>query len=201
MSDDVTRVPIPDPTILTTVQLNREIAALKEVVFTRLDGMDKALNLVNDVALRVPSAVDSAISHLRDLHEEKFKSIALQFSERDTRSEQGSRDSKVAVDAALQAAKEAFVEQNKSSALAIAKSESATMKQIDQLGAMIQTTYSGTNDKIDDIKSRLTLIEGKGFGVVATNLGHQTSSSFVVALVVAGVAVAGFVLMLIDKAR
>jgi hypothetical protein len=101
---------------------------------------------------------------LQRLHEEKFRSVAIQFVERDTRTEQTSRDSKVAVDAALQAAKEAVGEQNKSSAMAIAKSEAATTKQIDQIGVIIQTNTAGFNDKIDDIKSRLTIIEGKATG-------------------------------------
>ena len=43
----------------------------------------------------------------------------------------------VAVDAALQAAKEAVGEQNKSNALAIAKSEATFTKQIDQIGVLI----------------------------------------------------------------
>lgn len=83
------------------------------------------------------------------------------------RTEQSSKDSKVAVDAALQAAKEAVGEQNKSSALAIAKSETATTKQIDQLGILIQNNTKAFDDKISDLKDRLTRIEGMGQGASA----------------------------------
>jgi cation transport regulator ChaB len=104
------------------------------------------------------------ISQLQELHDEKFRSIGTQFSERDIRTEQTSRDSKVAVDAALQAAKEAVGEQNKSSALAIAKSEASTTKQIDQIGLIINSMAKNFDDKIDDMKTRLTTIEGMRIG-------------------------------------
>ena len=179
--------------------LHSEVALLKELLLTRMNAMDKAVDLFQQNLTRVPTDVDrqiatvkelfssklqcmeeaedelrkmsgkwidagSAILHLRELCEEKFASIAIQFRERDTRSEQTQKDSKVAVDTALQAAKESVGEQNKSSALAIAKSEASTSKNIDQIGVMIGSTNTATTDKIDDIKQRLTLLEGRGQG-------------------------------------
>lgn len=194
-------IPVPDPTRLTTEQLQREIFGLREllevklgeassavdlvrkIIETRLDGMDEAIRLLQDTADkfhdRFPVRIDEKIAALREVneqrfnavtatHEEKFSSIQTQFRERDVRTEQSSKDSKVAVDAALQAAKEAVGEQNKSSALAIAKSETATTKQIDQLGMLIQTMTKGFDDKIVDVKDRVTRIEGTGSGVSAT---------------------------------
>ncbi len=128
-------VPIPDPTVLTTQQLLREIATSREIVETSIKG-------------------------LRELHEERFASISNQFIERDVRTEQASRDSKVAVDAALKAAKEAVEEQNKSNALAIAKSEAGFTKQIDQIGILVSTTQKGNDERFEDIKGRLVLLEG-----------------------------------------
>jgi hypothetical protein len=175
--------PVPDPTILTTEQLVREILHLKEFVMTRFDAMDKAMTLFNDNITRVPTDTDKQIQHLKELHDEKFGSIQVQFAERDTRTEQTSRDNKVAVDAALQAAKEAVGEQNKSSGIAISKSEASTSKQIDQLVTMITTTTKGTDDKIDDIKDRLTRIEGKGEGADKAQTVQYTSSSYTVAVI------------------
>src|SRR4026207_2120579 len=106
--------PVPDPTLLTTAALTREIAALKELVVTRLDAMDKAMDIFSDNLTRAPTEVDKQISHLKELmietfavHMEQFASIPPHFRERDVRGEQSAKDSKVAVDAALQAAKEA----------------------------------------------------------------------------------------------
>ena len=197
--------PIPDPTVLTTQQLlaasavlRDAIDAVRKVIETRLDGMDKAIELLRVTSTeKFPLMVESKVLNLKDLHDEKFKSIQTQFLERDTRTEQTSRDSKVAVDAALQAAKEAVGEQNKSSALAIAKSEAATTKQIDQIIALITTTTAGLNDKISDLKDRLTLIEGKGFGSATTATSQQNNASFLVAVVATAIALGGMILAII----
>jgi hypothetical protein len=101
------------------------------------------------------------------VHAEKFNSIQTQFRERDTRAEQTSKDSKTAVDAALQAAKEAVGEQNKSSALAISKSEIAVTKQIDQIYTLIAAANKTTDEKINDLKSRLDQNVGQEVGVKA----------------------------------
>ena len=153
------RYPVPDPTVLTTQQLHRELLALREILEARLNGMDKALSLLQAAVDRSPS-----IPEIFAQFTEKFNSVETQFSERDIRTEQTSRDSKVAVDAALQAAKEAVSEQNKSSAIAIAKSEASTTKQMDQIGLIIQTMTTAFNDKVNDIKDRLTLIQGHSRG-------------------------------------
>jgi len=206
-----TTVPVPDPTLLTTQQLIREMASLRELLETRLDGMDKAIMLIQAQADRIPSSTDIAlqrlqelldnklanvqaqfdardravdravttaleaqkatmllqnsslnesVSRLQELHNEKFESIATQFRERDVRTEQASKDSKVAIDAALQAQKEAVGKQNEANSAAISKSEAAFVKQIDQIGILISTMTKGTDDKIGDIKDRLTTIEG-----------------------------------------
>lgn len=156
--------PTPDPTILTTEQSLRGLASLREIIEARLDGMDTILGLLQTHLDHRDTAIATGVKHLQDLIDEKFKSIATQFIERDTRTEQTSRDSKVAVDAALQAAKEAVGEQNKSAASAIAKSEAATTKQIDAIGILISTTAKASDDKIDDLKTRLTTIEGHSNG-------------------------------------
>ncbi len=192
--------PIPDPTLLTTQQLMLAVSALKELLFVRLDAMDKAVELLHEDVTRVPTDVDKQIVNLRTLMEqrfevveEKFHSIGTQFKERDTRVEQTAKDTKVAVDAALQAAEKAVGKQNESFALSIDKSEKATMKQIDQQGILIQTATTALNDKIDDIKDRLTLIEGKGAGQTTEQAAHTTSTRDawgIVAVVVAVIAVA-----------
>jgi len=186
-------VPSPDPTVLTTSALQREIFGLREllegklerltkeqelvrmIIEARLDGMDKAIKLLQDISDKFPARIDEKIMALKAFHDmrfdaiiqtfsEKFESIQTQFKERDVRSEQGSKDSKVAIDAALQAAKELVGKQNESSALAIDKSEKSTTKQIDQLGILITTGNKATDDKIDDVKERITRIESEARG-------------------------------------
>jgi hypothetical protein len=164
--------PVPDPTKLTTEQLNREITslrdatvaaqiALREILTTRMDGNDRAIQLLQAHADKLPEWVNEKIAALTVVTHEKFSSIQTQFTERDVRTEQAAGAVKIAVDAALQAQKEAVGEQNKSSSTAISKSELATTKQIDQLSVLIQTMTKAFDDKIGDVKDRLVRIEGK----------------------------------------
>lgn len=162
------RKTVPDPSVLTTQQLQREIQLFKEVVDSRFTAMDKAVSLLQDTANGSPTSKEVFIKH-----EQMFDNIKTQFTERDTRTEQTSKDSKVAVDAALQAAKEAVGAQNESNSLAIAKSEAATMKQIDSMGALIAATAKTSDEKIDDLKGRLGSIEGR-------TTGHSEFWGFVV---------------------
>jgi hypothetical protein len=167
-------IPNPDPSVLTTQALLREIAMLRDVIETRLDGYDKAIELIQSSADKVPSKVDIAVKQLQELHAEKFQSIEIQFRERDTRTEQTSRDSKVAVDAALQAAKEAVGEQNKSNTAAINKMETSFTKQIDQIAMLISASNKSTDEKVSDIKDRLTGIETRR---VTTDVLSQTGKT------------------------
>lgn len=175
---NVGSTPNPDPTILTTAALIREIDSLRErtshdnrllreLIEARLNGNDQAVALLRTTTEALPGKIVSAIDALQELHEEKFNSIGIQFKERDVRTDQTSRDSKVAVDAALKAQQEAFAEQNKSSALAISKSEAATTKQIDLIGANIASMGKSVDDKFADVKERLTQIEARTQGQMA----------------------------------
>lgn len=157
-------VPRPDPTVLTTQQLQREIGTSRELVETRVLGVERAIDRLHVTVDRLPALIVEQVSTLQALHDERFSSIETQFRERDTRTEQTSKDSKVAVDAALQAAKEAVGAQQTANASSIDKSEKATSKQIDSIVALLQTTAQATNDKIDDLKTRLTAMESSRRG-------------------------------------
>jgi uncharacterized protein (UPF0335 family) len=228
--------PRPDPTKLTTDQLNQAISTsdrfnamriesviqrlntladeiksvysecleqtgmavdhLRGFITARLDGMDKAITLLQDIFDRVPRLTDEKIAALRSLHEERLASIQVQFRERDVRTEQTSKDSKVAVDAALQAAKEAVGEQNKSSALAIAKSETSTTKQIDQLVAQIASQTKNFDDKIGDVKERLTRIEGGAVGHKDNESVHQSNNAFLFSAIASVVSIISLIVVI-----
>jgi hypothetical protein len=105
MASRTISTPNPDPTALTTEQTNKSIAALeklfeaklialKDVMETRLGAMDKAVILLQSANSQTPEKISDAVSQLREIHEEKFSSVAVQFKERDTRSEQTAKDAK-----------------------------------------------------------------------------------------------------------
>lgn len=135
--------PSPDPTTLTTEQLLRENFWLRELLETRLDGMDKALVLLQARADRVPSETDLAVLRLRELTDEKFQAVTTRFG-----------DSKTAVDVAFTAQKEAA-----------AKTETSTTKQIDQIKELAAATFDGLRDKIDGVISRMDRGEGRSKGL------------------------------------
>ncbi len=177
------RRPVPDPTILTTQQLLREMGSLNSLFTARLEAMDKAIVLTNTNLLQ-------QLVHLRELMDEKFVSVEKQFEERDTRVRETATATKVAVDAALQAAEKAVDKSNEAFALSVAKSEAATMKQLDQLSQLFQTTTDSLKDRINETASRLDRLEGRGAGF---------SSSWGIAVAVFGMVIgaAGLILSIV----
>lgn len=156
----------PDPTVLTTQQLDRGLESERDyvkgeirVIQERLRGIDIATQLLSATVTRVPTDVQIAVQNLKELHNERFDSIATQFQERDTRSERESRDNKVAVDAAFAAQKEAASEQNKSNTLAIDKSEKATAETLNKQADLFQSSIKGIESQIVDLKERITGLE------------------------------------------
>jgi hypothetical protein len=163
-----TSISVLDPSQLTTEQLRRELTMLREMVEIRLDAMDKAAELFHDNLVRVPTDTDKQISHLKELHDEKFVGVEKQFLERDVRSRAAEVAAQVAVNAALQAQKEAAAAQNDANAAAITKSEAATVKQIDGIQALIVSNTKASDDKVTVLNDRLTRSEGASKGVSAS---------------------------------
>jgi cation transport regulator ChaB len=140
----------------------------------RFDGIDKATELLSETVNRVPTEVTKEVEHLQSVIDERFNSVAIQFSERDTRQEREAKDNKVAVDAAFAAQKEAAAEQNKSNTLAISKSEAATSETINKLAELFKGTTDGLYDKVDDLKDRLAASEKRNGTFEAGYTGRET---------------------------
>lgn len=175
--------PDPDPTLLTTQALLREIGSLKEFFGSQLDSIKESLGIMRDKIDHAPVLIDEKIGHLKDLADEKFNGISIRFAEARYLTEQTSRNDKLALDAALQAQKEDVGKQNDSNNASISKTEVLFTKQID-----------GLNDKIDDIKSRFiagdSQIRGKAEGIGLAG-ALIIGASFVIST---AISVAGFVI-------
>ena len=176
MSDQDWR-PVPDPTLLTTQQLLREMASLRELVFTRLDGMDRATELLSETVNRTPTVIQTEIKHVRELENERFAGVAQQFQERDTRSEQAGKAAKDALDAALAAA-----------AKAAEKTEQNFTKQIDN-----------ALDRIGEIKERLDRGEGGAAGGESARGEARLNMSMVISVILALAAVTTLILYVTKK--
>jgi hypothetical protein len=190
----MTVVPSPDPTVATTESLLREISHTKEwgdtvvkfvrevveekitgardVLEARLNGNDQAVTLLRSATDKVPQHVEASIAQMREIIEqklytqdEKFRSVQTQFEERDTRTEQTTKDSVKAIEAAFASAEKA-----------ITKTEVGFTKQIDEQSKRIDAVAAGSNEKIDDIKQRITVIEARTQGITANALESRTIS-------------------------
>ena len=107
--------------------------------------VDKAVQVARDYT-------ESEIRHLSDLMTSRFNTI-------ETWRKEQKADTKVEVDAALAAAKEAVREQTIASQLAINKSESYTVDQLKQLNITIDTAISGNNRELQALTTRVERIE------------------------------------------
>jgi hypothetical protein len=114
------------------------------VIRERLNGIDRATVKFEDSLMRVPTETDRAVGNLKEIHGERFKSIDLQF-----------RAANDAVKTALAAAKEAVAEQNKSSSMAILKSEAGTLETINKLSELVDVNIKGLLGQITDMKETI----------------------------------------------
>ena len=153
---DLTRVP-------TTV--DRQITALRELLEQRFVGIEKEAVILNDGLAARHNAIKEESATLKELITEKiqvlasvtterFLAVSAQFSERDTRTDQRAGDTKLAVDAAFAAAKEAT-----------AKIEAGFTKQIDAMNNIIDNKTANLSGGIADLKDRLTAMENRTVGM------------------------------------
>jgi hypothetical protein len=184
--------PSPDPTILTTQALLREVSSLKEIIDTRLRAMDQAIEVRKNEVDRVKHESDGQVAALKDTiqalivekfntinerfstMDEKFEGIQTQFVERDERVKDSAIARDTAVAAALQAQKEAAFESKQSFEKGIDKSEKASGERVGQLQVFVEQGLRSLSDKIDDLKSRMDRGEGMGAGHSGAVAEHHT---------------------------
>jgi cation transport regulator ChaB len=193
--------PTPDPTELT----DRAIARLEKSITAyidgqlavrdeRLNGIDEATKLRLSTVVELPGQIAAQVGRLRDVHDERFKSIDTQFKERDTRQERESRDNKTAVDAAFSAQKEAAAKQDEGNQKAIDKSEKATAEKIDKLEQLFKTTTDALRDKIEDVKNTANGSVQQKVGATENRTSTYALIGLLGTVVVVGIAIITFVL-------
>lgn len=167
---------IIDPSTLTTQQLWREIAALKELLETKIRAIETAVEVAHSDLVRVPTDVQKQVGNLKELHAEKFISLSKQLDDRqsltDRRNEERFVAGEKAVNAALIAAKEAVL-----------KAETSADKRFESVNEFRQTLSDQTktfisrveseaklesfNNRLSDTVARLDKLEGRSIGMNA----------------------------------
>ena len=165
---DLTRVP---------TQLDRAITSLRDLLETRIGinttgiaelnriverATDKRTAEISTTVNGLHTLLSSEITALSAVTNQKFQGIYEQFKERDTRTDQRAGDTKLAVDAAFAAAKEAT-----------AKIEAGFTKSIDALQELLKATAKSSDDKIADMKERITTIEARTQGITSKRTEHR----------------------------
>jgi hypothetical protein len=184
---DLTRVP---------TAVDRAILALRELQEARFSGIDQNLKGIHNSIDPIDCDIRKEIGHLHalmmgEVHKltevtsERFTAVGAQFSERDTRTDQRAGDTKLAVDAAFAAAKEAT-----------AKIEAGFTKQIDGMVTIIDTKTSNLAGGLGDLKERFTALEARTQGFGAANQEnravHVDSRALIFAVMATCIAGAGF---------
>lgn len=129
--------PIPDPTVLTTEALLRAVAAER-------------------------AFVDGQVAHLREVVDERFSSVQMQFGERDVRHARESDYRMAAMTAAFAAMQEASAQQDHSHARAIGKLEQ-----------LLASETKALADRIEDVKDRLGRLEIRATGAESVRAGGK----------------------------
>lgn len=155
----------PDPTVLTTEQLVRELTHVQETLEARMDGQEA-------------------------LVDERFVNVAVRFALVETSRVEQKQDTKESLAAALTAAKEQVAQQAEAFQQSVDKSEAATSKQLEQLQSALKTEIGGLGAILTDLKTRFDRFESAGLGgkQVVTERHGDTSR----AIAFAGVVVAVF---------
>ncbi len=133
--------PTPDPTVLTTEQLLREIDRVVKLLEAKIEGYTRTTDAMF-------TTIDA-----------RFEGIKREFELIEDRRKEQKIDTKTAVDAALLAAKEAVREQTAASEKSIAKSESSASEQSRQQNATFSASLKGVTDTVSDLKDRVIGLE------------------------------------------
>ena len=139
-----------------------DMQAGQVLVFQRIDTL---MSAYQDAKTAEREFVLSQIQNVADVMDQRFSAVDGKFSE-----------SKVAVDAAFAAAKEAVAEQNKGNDRAITKSETAVKEQLAALSTVTDAGLKGLEDKIGDVRERLTALENRTAGLKEGG-GEQRSTA------------------------
>ena len=130
---------------------------------------------------------------MEDVQNEKHIQAEQQFALVERQRVEQKKDTKDAVDAALTAQKEAVREQTAASERAIAKSEAATSKQLDQLSVTFTTEAASLRRELGEMKERVTTIEQQKIGAKEDRGGLYAGLAMLASFLVIALAVVGLI--------
>jgi hypothetical protein len=180
-------VPVPDPTTLTNNLVSAAVTSLRELLETRLDGMER----LSDERMLV---VDGKFAAFRDLHDLLEKATGDRFDLLKEQTIKAAADVKSAVDAAFAAAASGVAQQNQANFLASQKQEAAFTKTVDQLAASVAQISKASDDKLNDLKKtnddKFSDLKDRIVAIESRTSGSRDSFAWMIAVVSAFAALA-----------
>jgi hypothetical protein len=152
-------LPTPDPTKVTTENIEKSITALRELLEARVDGL---VHLQDEKINQIKAELDG----LDRLYQEYLAGVERRFVMVEEQRREHKQDDKDSLGAALAAAKELSLEDRKASDKAIDKSDAATARAIEALKTTFDTTDANRLRDIGELKDRVGKIENLKNGVV-----------------------------------
>ena len=160
--------PTPDPTLLTTDQLRREVASLQALLDTKIaantERVEELQEQVDRRLTHIQELLDTRINAQREVVESEVDARDASTSALRELMDERASAGQAALASALSAARELNAQQDLANAAAQAKAEASTAKQIDQLTTLIGTLDKATADRIGEIKERIDRGEGTSGG-------------------------------------
>lgn len=167
-----------------------DLTSAQKLIEQRLDGMDKAIALAASELTKFGSLIrgewEQRVRAEREYIMAQIEMTGRVMNERFTAVDGRFAESKIAVDAAFAAAKEAVTQQNRSNDRAIAVAQAGTKEQITALSTVTDAGLKGLEDKITDARDRITSIESLTRGIKeATGEQRMTRGEFSQTMVIA----------------
>ena len=186
--------PIPDPTVLTTEQLHREINALE----ARMLGEVGALKTLLEASIaHLTSLVDDKVTCHDELDDARFDRIDARFDTLERHRLEQKEDTAGRLNYAIDTLKERADEHFKTNQEAIGKSERAVDTLIDKLSDEVDTKTGALSGKIDDLKERVGTIEASSRGAEQQRTEGRAHISTTTAVIGTVIAVVGILLALL----
>lgn len=171
----LSNIPIPDPSVVTAHEIAKVRAELDEQFSDRLDALSELLSVAgtgrHEKALLRIEAAEAGLLNLASLFSQKLATMTVRIDTADTYAAAMRDNAKEAamvtrahakemVDTAFAASKELTAAYAQSTAAAVAKSETATNKELDGIKALIDSAGKVRDAQTNNLTDRLNRGEG-----------------------------------------
>jgi hypothetical protein len=172
--------PVPDPTLLTTEALHREIASLSNFMLREIAAL-KLLIQASQGALK--ELVQTQVDAHNALDDARFERLDIHFATNEQHRLELKEDNTNRLNYVIEALKERGDEHFKANLALIEKSERTVDDSIAKIGDGFKTTTDAILQRIDDLKERVGKIEAIKQGAVEQKTESRAITGSTVAIV------------------